>query len=1128
MATLALALAGSAIGASVSSGVVAFGLTAAQIGFMAGSLIGQYYFNKPDDQVGPKSNNTRVDAGQYGQPIHRCWGRQLITAEWLWIVDPLIEVENVEDAGGKGGGSTITRYSYKMHGIARVCGNKVAAFRRVWLNDVLIYDSNEPELIDDRYLQRDDMKFYLGTDDQMPDPTYEAHFGVGNVPAFRGQAYISFTDLSLERTGGVPPIVKVEVYESATFTGGSFVATEIFRTPAKVFGQPGAFWNGVVYNHALDVVYILQGEWDGTAYTNHIRIHQTSGAFGGYVANIPTGGANALNDFIYLPQPFTVYDQIRKQFYFTDDSQYKIAVIDATTNSYVKTLPNDTYSPDVNPYTGFVYAATNDFAQQMTVLNPATGLRITWDWSTYVGGIYPNNGLKASTLWFHSATYAYMFSYPKIWLIDLDAGVPIVVGNYPANFYASSLGIKGDNFWFMEPGVFHILNLQTLVLASYPLTDSGDGEWRWWPDLFKGRVWYWKNDKAANVSRLVCFDADTRAELFTFEVSDGPNSPAKFDEVMTLDPTGPETYFTMYREDSTGTGFDVLYKVGSGGQLTATPATVSLDKIITDVSIDSGLTAVEVDVSECATTSVTGYTASGILTGRAKLETLLSAYGFDAVRSGYKVAFRARAKLPVADLKASDFLLQEGGEQSFERESFIELPRAVIVKYQSAESQEYGTETATATLQAAKSLSSMVLDFAVVMTAKEAHELAWKLLTSLWSESNVFRRDVSLRFAALEPGDVVTLPFAASTVEARIVRISDKGLRRSLELTSYQSSAYSQLGVGQSRVDPATQVVDYVTIASLFVLDVPSLRSADQGLFVYVTALPEDGKRWMGGVVQKSSDASSWVTVGQIGVGATWGTCDGLQTWYGAANAIDRFNTSVFTVRAGSIDGVTENQMRDGANIAALTDSVGGFELVQFSKTELVGANQYRVSNLLRDRLSRDDRLGINGAAQFAMLGAKGTIAVPMDRSEVDKGVYFRIVSGGQAVEAAAAQFVNFRGRSMRPRAPTYLRVTRDTLGNITIKFNRRALRNYKWLDGSDIPLDQSIERYLVSIYQSQNATGIAPVRAVEISATEFVYTATMQNADFGELQPQVQIGIKMYSSYFEGFNHSDEALIYK
>lgn len=63
-----------------------------------------------------------------------------------------------------------------------------------------------------------DMTLYKGTETQTPDPMIEGYKGVGEVPGFRGLAYISFTDLQLAEFGNRLPNFTFLVKEATTRT----------------------------------------------------------------------------------------------------------------------------------------------------------------------------------------------------------------------------------------------------------------------------------------------------------------------------------------------------------------------------------------------------------------------------------------------------------------------------------------------------------------------------------------------------------------------------------------------------------------------------------------------------------------------------------------------------------------------------------------------------------------------------------------------------------------------------------------------------------------------------------------------------------------------------------------------
>jgi len=75
--------------------------------------------------------------------------------------------------------------------------------RRIWCRDKLIYNSgsDDIETVIASNQSAKSWKVYLGTDDQMPDARYEAQYGVGNVSAHRGLAYIAFYDFALKDYG---------------------------------------------------------------------------------------------------------------------------------------------------------------------------------------------------------------------------------------------------------------------------------------------------------------------------------------------------------------------------------------------------------------------------------------------------------------------------------------------------------------------------------------------------------------------------------------------------------------------------------------------------------------------------------------------------------------------------------------------------------------------------------------------------------------------------------------------------------------------------------------------------------------------------------------------------------------
>lgn len=212
MAQLVVAAAGAALGGILAPGVVAFGLTGASIGWTVGSLVGGALFNKSNVQ-GPRLNDLKVSGTEYGQVIPWVTGKPRIAGQIVWA-SPLRELANTQKVG-KGGSQKVTTYTYEVDLLILLTENEVAAIGRIWSNGELVYDGNNSK--DGVWTG---ILGYLGTEDQLPDPTYEAAVGVGNAPAYRGRAYVMIQGLQLGQSGQIPNLT-FELNQSAPRYPGS-------------------------------------------------------------------------------------------------------------------------------------------------------------------------------------------------------------------------------------------------------------------------------------------------------------------------------------------------------------------------------------------------------------------------------------------------------------------------------------------------------------------------------------------------------------------------------------------------------------------------------------------------------------------------------------------------------------------------------------------------------------------------------------------------------------------------------------------------------------------------------------------------------------------------------------------
>jgi hypothetical protein len=221
MASLVLGVAGAAIGSMM-------GPMGASFGFALGSAAGGLLF-PPKGPDGPRLNDLSVQSSTYGKGIPIPYGTDRVAGNIIWA-DKI--QEHAHEEGGSGG-PEYTTYSYTCSFASSIVAGPIAGILRIWADGLLIYDRRPTATGEAIGFRASSHKIYLGTEDQLPDPTIQAL--IGDTPAYRGQAYIVFDSLQLEKFGNRIPSLSFEYV-----TNGSDVipATSTF---GEAYGiTPGA------------------------------------------------------------------------------------------------------------------------------------------------------------------------------------------------------------------------------------------------------------------------------------------------------------------------------------------------------------------------------------------------------------------------------------------------------------------------------------------------------------------------------------------------------------------------------------------------------------------------------------------------------------------------------------------------------------------------------------------------------------------------------------------------------------------------------------------------------------------------------------------------------------------------
>lgn len=205
MATLLLSAAGAAVGAGFGGSVL--GLSGAVIGRAIGATIGRAIDQRvlgagsePVD-VG-RIDRLRLTAAGEGGAIGQVWGRMRVGGQVIWATE-FTETVRRRRTGKGTPKPKVNEYSYSVSLAIALCEGEALRIGRIWAdgNEISTSDLN--------------LRFYAGSETQLPDPLIEAVEGADKAPAYRGLAYVVIEDLELSPYGNRVPQFSFEVFRPA-------------------------------------------------------------------------------------------------------------------------------------------------------------------------------------------------------------------------------------------------------------------------------------------------------------------------------------------------------------------------------------------------------------------------------------------------------------------------------------------------------------------------------------------------------------------------------------------------------------------------------------------------------------------------------------------------------------------------------------------------------------------------------------------------------------------------------------------------------------------------------------------------------------------------------------------------
>ena len=301
----------------IVGGVVGFfvgGPQGAAWGFQLGMGAGSALFPTDLGTVsGPRLNDLNVQTSTVGAPIPIVYGTYAISGNVIWS-SGIIETVSRKKQGGKGGPTqTVKTYSYKVNAAVGICEGEIGGIRRIWADAKLIYDARD-QLTDEtaeEYTARQESnaaflsrtEIYLGSEDQLADPTIESIEGAGNVSGFRGLAYVVFSEFQLEDYGNRIPNFRFEVSSAANGCVPTVEYSNEVLYPWLGGNSPINSLNTNTVTIRSTGTGTLPGEFSSVAAAVSAAEVARGKLFGSYISYSLTTASNGLEDTLLMGGP---------------------------------------------------------------------------------------------------------------------------------------------------------------------------------------------------------------------------------------------------------------------------------------------------------------------------------------------------------------------------------------------------------------------------------------------------------------------------------------------------------------------------------------------------------------------------------------------------------------------------------------------------------------------------------------------------------------------------------------------------------------------------------------------------------------------------------------------------------
>ena len=488
---------------------------------------------------------------------------------------------------------------------------------------------------------------------------------------------------------------------------------------------------------------------------------------------------------------------------------------------------------------------------------------------------------------------------------------------------------------------------------------------------------------------------------------------------------------------------------------------------------------------------VRGYTVNDTGTGRAALQPLMLAYGFDAAERDGVLVFRSRDGQVHHDLTDADIAFDPEADRSIAltRAASAEIAGRVQFAHIAADG-DYDAVAAEVVLPDEVIPTLTRSEAPVVLTRAEGKEVVAR-----WLQEARIGRDF-VRFALppshlnVSAGDTIKLKADAHSGTYRIDRIEEAGLRL-IEATRVEPEVYRK----HRRPEEGAQLQPYVgpIPAELLFLDLPLLTGDELPHAPHVAAA---GRPWPGSIALYGAPQDSNYALHDIlDEPATIGVTQTALA-RGPVGIWDRQGGVEVALINGALSAALHEAVLAGANTLAIGDGASDqWEILQFQNATPLSERVYNLSGLLRGQAGSHGLMPDTwpaGSRVVVLNSALKQVVLPTASRSIER--HYRFGPANQPMSDASFRYETkvFAGNGLRPYPVAHLRAQRNGADVAFTWIRCSRIDGDIWADG-DVPLGEDSEAYRVRVLRFGSV-----VRQETVTVPRWTYSGAQLTADIG------------------------------